>query len=76
MIYEFHGAFLIPNPARECGHTRLQEAGTGCELCDIDWLLETDNVEPEEDEGREAARGRMLDLRAEVVKALRRTQQS
>ncbi len=42
--YGLAGETLVPNSSRECGHPFLQAAGE-CELCDIDWLLETDNAD-------------------------------
>lgn len=57
MVYELAGEALLANPDRECGHPYLQEAGE-CELCDIDWLLETGNAE-EPDE--------LVGMRPEVV---------
>lgn len=48
MIYRLAGEALVPDFRRACGHPYLLEAGD-CELCDIDWLLETKSGEdPEE----------------------------
>jgi hypothetical protein len=56
--YKLFGKELQENLHRECGHVRIRPADDGCELCDIDWLLETGEVE-DEDETRL--------LRAELV---------
>lgn len=44
LVYEFAGEILLSNPDRECGHPYIQEAGD-CELCDVDWLEESDEEE-------------------------------
>jgi hypothetical protein len=48
MTYELAGETLVPNLARECRHPYLLPAGE-CEMCDIDWLLETGHAEEPED---------------------------
>jgi hypothetical protein len=48
MTYELAGETLLPNYQRECGHPFILPADE-CELCDIDWLLETGWSEDEEE---------------------------
>lgn len=44
MTYTLFNETLVPNYGRECGHPFIVPA-EACELCDIDWLLETDNAD-------------------------------
>ena len=53
------GETLMPNYGRECGHPFLLSAEE-CELCDVDWLLETGNAAGEDADA-------LLALRPEVV---------
>ena len=69
MTYAMFGEALLPNFSRECGHPFLQ-AAEECELCDVDWLLETGNAA---DEDAERLRDLRPDVVAELTEALQRT---
>lgn len=64
MTYTLFGESLVPNYSRECGHPFIIPA-EACELCDIDWLLETGNADDPEE---------LYPLRAEVVAEIREAQ--
>jgi hypothetical protein len=50
---------------RECGHAEIQPGGE-CELCDVDWLIQSG-----EGDQRENRRNRRAILREQVVAAQR-----
>lgn len=59
VVYELHGEALIPNQDRECGHVYITDAEEGCELCAVDWLLETGHADEPED---------LFEMRVEIVR--------
>ncbi len=61
MTYQLAGETLVPNFERECGHPFILEAAA-CEICDVDWLLETGNAGEAEDDMEEARQEAVADL--------------